>query len=146
MQGHVGSSFNNPLWGLTGAGGQEPAVQVSCRQREVEHQRPLPIHSVQDVLHGHGRVGVRVLLARLSLHQQVGKGPSASALRHGQSFIMVTWAEVRGQRWSSETHEHIQALLTSFPEIFLCIFNELQATESSDFYHRSPLGMFILTV
>ncbi len=101
VQGHVGSSFNNPLWGLTGAGGQEPAVQVSCRQREVEHQRPLPVHSVQDVLHGHGRVGVRVLLARLSLHQQVGKGPSASALRHGQSFIMVTWAEVRVQRWSS---------------------------------------------
>lgn len=76
---------------FTCSGSQQPAVQVTGCHGEIKHQGPLAVNRVQNVLHCHRGVGVRVLLARLPLHQQVSEGSCASAFGHSQSLVVVAW-------------------------------------------------------
>lgn len=69
---------------------QEPAVEIAGCQRVVEHQPPLAVDRLQDLVDGHWGVGVRVLLTGLPFYQQVSEGPSAASLGHRQRFVMVT--------------------------------------------------------
>lgn len=49
------------------------------------------------MLHCHWGVGVRVLLARLPLHQQIRKGSCSTPLCHSQSLVMMTCSNQRSK-------------------------------------------------
>lgn len=83
-----GPSRENPS-SLTCSWSQQPAVQVTSSHGEIKHQSPLAVDGVQDVLHCYRGVGVRVLLACLPLHQEVGKGSCSTPLCYRQSLIVV---------------------------------------------------------
>lgn len=74
---------------------QQPAVQISGSHGEVEHQSPLAVDGLQNMLHRHWGVGVGVLLARLPLHQQVREGSCPPSLCHRQRLVVMSCGDQR---------------------------------------------------
>lgn len=68
---------------------QQPAIQVTSSHRKIKHQSPLAVHGIQDVLHCYRCVWIRLLLARLPLHQEISKGSCTTPLCHCQGLVVV---------------------------------------------------------